>query len=607
MSNFSISNLAISHLLMQYRSGDLSPDTLLPALRTRAKSFLAGNPNHTNPIWISLISEMQLQKYLDRLKQSDIDALPLYGIPFAIKDNIDLANLETTAACPAFSYHPKKNATVVGRLIAAGAIPLGKTNLDQFATGLVGTRSPYGACKNAFDPEWISGGSSSGSAIAVAEGLVSFSLGTDTAGSGRVPAALNKLVGLKPSKGLLSTAGVVPACRTLDCVSIFAQTASDANVVFDVATVFDHADPYSRKNSFENGSRYFSPPQPKRLRLGIPKISQLFWDDNEETEACFNDVLNVLKNEGVEITEIDFDPFLKAAKLLYEGPWVAERYLATQALLNESPESMHPVVRSIVEKGDQARAIDAFSAQYDLQACKASADRELEKLDAILTPTIPSPYRIDELLQNPIQLNSHLGYYTNFMNLLDYAAVAVPTSTLKSSIGFGVTIFHKAFSDKRLLGIAAAMQNIFDEGVNAEKSQLEATDHISVAVCGAHMKGLPLNWQLKERGAAFEYATFTSLNYKLFVLPGGAIARPGLVRVEEAGCAIPLEVWSVPKNYFGSFVSQIPAPLGIGKVELSNGQWVSGFICEPYGLSGARDITDYGGWRNYLDAVIELD
>lgn len=589
-------NLALAALKAAYKNNELSPKELLLALRQQA---LEQADYHA---WITLLSEEQLLNYLSYLDGKDPEQLPLYGVPFAIKDNIDLAGVPTTAACPDFAYTPERSAFVVECLIKAGAIPLGKTNLDQFATGLVGTRSPYGEAKNSFNPDYISGGSSAGSAIATALGQVSFALGTDTAGSGRVPAVLNNLIGHKPSKGLLSTQGVVPACRTLDCVSVFALNTDDAASVMSIAAQYDEADSFARENNYDNLLRYYSNQLPESFVFGVP--SDLAFNGNQETENLFSKSIEQLIQLGGEPVEINFAPFIETAKLLYEGPWVAERWLATESV---SAESMLDVIATIIKNGNAATAADSFSAQYRLQALKKECDRLLNGLAFILTPTTPTVFTREQIAQDPIKNNSILGTYTNFMNLLDYAATAVPVGITEHGVPWGVTLFAQAFSDMKLLSYSGALQKAIGLPQGATDNALpEVTatkvpaikDNISVVVCGAHLEGQPLNWQLIERGATLLEKTTSSENYALYALADGI--RPGMVRNDENGSAIEVEVWSLPKANFGSFVAGIPEPLGIGKVEMADGRWLSGFICEASGLKGARDVTEFKGWRAWL-------
>jgi len=560
-------------------------------------------------IWLYQLSEAELQPYLDALADKDPASTPLWGIPFAIKDNIDLAGVPTTAGCEAFAYRPETSATVVQRLIEAGAIPVGKTNLDQFATGLNGTRSPHGACANAFDADYISGGSSSGSAVAVALGLATFSLGTDTAGSGRVPAAFNNLVGLKPSIGLLPTSGVVPACRSLDCVSIFALNCDDANAVLACAEGLDEADPYSRSNHYDNGARHYGVRQ-GRLRIGRLREADLKFFGDDDFAAAYRQSLAALDDADIDWVEVDYAPFDEAARLLYEGPWVSERYLAIQPMMETQPEQVFPVVRDIIAGGRDPKATDLFRAQYRLNALKRTCWAQVEGLNALLTPTAGRHFTIAELLEEPVRYNSELGYYTNFMNLIDWAAVALPTAFTQSGRPFGVTLSAPAFRDRALLSIANRLQQrlALSQGalqlapLQAANTAVVQRDRIPVAVCGAHLAGLPLNFQLVERDSILLEKTQTSANYRFYALAGGPPFRPGLVRDEQRGVAVEVEVWSVPAAELGSFVADIPAPLGIGKLELADGRWVSGFICETVGLDGAIDISQYGGWKAYLAA-----
>jgi allophanate hydrolase len=587
--------LSIDHLLREYRAARRTPAGVLADIRERAARHEADN------IWIHLLDEAETAPWLEALAQRDPAALPLYGIPFAIKDNIDLAGIPTTAGCPAFSYTPDESAFVVQRLIAAGAVPVGKANLDQFATGLVGTRSPWGATRNAFNPEYISGGSSSGSAVAVTRGLASFALGTDTAGSGRVPAAFNNLVGIKPSRGLLSMRGVVPACRSLDCVSVFTLDCVDAATVMNVVTAFDAQDPYAREAPAAR-------PACPSFRFGVPQDHQLEFFGDDQAAALFRQSAERLRGLGGEMTAIDFGPFLDAARLLYEGPWVAERYAAIESFIESRPDDMLPVTRSIIEPGGALRSVDAFKAQYRLQGLKRRADAAWSELDFIMTPTTGPVYTIEAVNADPVTLNSNLGYYTNFMNLLDYAAVAVPAGWRDNGLPFGVTLFGPAFHDIELLHFAARLHHAGGLTLGATRAPVPApavpagaiAGMIRLMVCGAHMQGLPLNHQLTERGARRVAATRTAPRYRLYALAGGPPWRPGLVRDETNGTSIEVEVWELPLAELGGFMAGVPAPLGIGSVELENGEWCKGFICEPCALATAREITEYGGWRQFL-------
>ena len=596
-------NLSISSLRQAYAAGDLTPAEVMENIRIQAEKYTERN------IWIYSLMEDELAVYLNSLKDKSPETHPLWGVPFAIKDNIDLAGVPTTAACAEFAYTPKQSATVVQHLIDAGAIPVGKTNLDQFATGLNGTRSPYGACQNAFDPEYISGGSSAGSAVSVALGLASFSLGTDTAGSGRVPACFNNLVGTKPSRGLLSNTGVVRACRSLDCVSIFSLNTDDANTVLAVAEGFDETDEYSRENPFANTSRHYGMTK-RPLTVGVLPADQLTFFGDESYEKAYQATMDALAKLDIEFIEVDYAPFLAAAKLLYEGPWVSERYLGTLPLSRDNPDAMMDVIREIIEPGKDLFATDTFASQYRLAELKQQCLKQLQTLDCLIAPTTSKHFTIEEMQANPIVANSQLGQYTNFVNLLDFSAVAIPTHFTEKGLPFGVTLIADHFKDRKLLSIANRIQQALPLPLGASEFPLEPSrytddvtldDRIEVVVCGAHLEGLPLNWQLTERGAHLVEKTSSAAAYRLYALAGGPPYRPGLVFDENNGAAIEVEVWSVPAAEFGSFVAGIPSPLGIGKVSLADGSLRSGFICEPFGLEGAEEITAFGSWRNYMD------
>jgi allophanate hydrolase len=588
-------SLRLDHLRDAYRSGETTLRELLLALREKAAAL---NPDYH--LFIHLLSPEELEPYLTALESRDLESLPLYGVPFAIKDNIDLAGIPTTAACPAFAYVPQRSATVVEQLLALGAVPLGKTNLDQFATGLNGTRTPYGACRNSVLADYPAGGSSAGSPLAVALGVASFALGTDTAGSGRVPAALNNLVGLKATKGLISTAGVVPACRTLDCVTTFTATAREASQLLALTAHLDPRDEYSRRNPQWNDGSAFG--APRRFRFGVPRWQDLEFFGCDEGPQLFREAIKRLEHLGGEAVELDLSPFLEAARLLYEGPWVAERYSVAGDLIEREPDTVLPVIRAVLAKAPTVTGVETFRAQYRLQALKAQCDRMMEALDCVLTPTIGRPVTLAELEAEPLLRNAELGYYTNFMNLLDYAAVAVPSAFMANGLPWGVTLFGRAFTDQYLLGVADALQRqqLPDLPTPAHPAR---HDRARLVVCGAHLEGLALNWQLKQRGAQLIEATHSSPDYRLYALAGGPPLRPGMLRVDEGGVAIEVEVWELPSSELGSFLTGVPAPLGLGKVQLADGRWESGFICEPYGLEGAQDISHLGGWRTYLRSL----
>jgi len=596
-------DLGVAALRQAYAQGRQAPAAVLAAIRDAAAAQA-----HRN-IWIHLLDEAQLQPHLDALAAKDPGTHPLWGIPFAIKDNIDLAGIPTTAACEAFAYTPATSAFVVQRLLDAGAIPVGKTNLDQFATGLNGTRSPWGACRNSFDADYISGGSSSGSAVAVALGLASFSLGSDTAGSGRVPACFNNLVGVKPTRGLLSATGLVPACRSLDTISIFALDADDANAVLAVAEGFDPGDGYSRGNVHANSARYYGRWQAP-LVCGVIADRALQFFGDTAYERAYRRTLEHLAAAGVTLREIDYAPFAEAARLLYEGPWVAERYLAALPLIETAPDALLPVIRRIIEPGGTPRATDLFRAQYRLAALRQACAATLRQVDCLLTPTAGRLFTQDELAREPVLYNTQLGYYTNFMNLLDMAAVAVPTAFTDAGLPFGVTLAGAAFTDRALLSMANHVQQLLPLPRGAtgrappplRSAPCVDGRYVEVVVCGAHLSGLPLNWQLAERDGEFVRTDTTAACYRLYALPGEP-SRPGLLR-DTDGSAIDVEVWRLPAAEFGGFVAAIPAPLGIGKVELAGGGVYPGFVCEPAGVAGAQEITHLGGWRAYLQGEV---
>jgi allophanate hydrolase len=577
-------------------------DTLSPA-QTVARSYLRIR-NYGDPaIFISLRDEKEAIAEAETLKKKDARDLPLFGVPVAVKDNIDVKGIPTTAACPAFSYSPSHDATCVARLREAGAIIIGKTNLDQFATGLVGVRSPYGIPNNPIRGDLIPGGSSSGSAVAVAAGLVPLALGTDTAGSGRVPAMLNNIVGLKPSLGMVSTAGVAPACRTLDCVSIFSLTVDDAVAALAAMAGPDSADPFSRDRPLGQLM-----PLPAKLRLGVPRNGQLIFFGDKASESVYGEAMKRWIALGAELAEFDLEPFYETARLLYEGPWVAERYLVIRNLLASSPDSIHPVTREIIAPGNRLTATETFSALYRLQGLRKIAKRAFANIDAIALPTTPTVYTTKQVLANPIELNSRLGTYTNFVNLLDLCGLALPASMRPDGIPFGITLLAPAGRDALLASIgrifhADTKLSVGARGVThpplATLPALTGGD-LTIAVVGAHMSGMALNGELRSLGARLIEQATTAPDYKLYALPTTP-PKPGMLRVEAGqGAAIKLEVWGLSPSAFGQFVAAIPPPLSIGTIRLADGRNVKGFLVEAAGLEGARDITTFGGWRAYM-------
>ncbi|BAR56545.1 allophanate hydrolase [Bradyrhizobium diazoefficiens] len=577
--------------------------TLTPA-QTIARSYQRIRDHNDPAVFISLRDEKDAIAEAEKLAaRPDAASMPLYGVPVAVKDNIDALGFPTTAACPAFSYTPTHDSTAVERLRAAGAIIIGKTNLDQFATGLVGVRSPYGIPKNSIREDLIPGGSSSGSATAVGAGLVPLSLGTDTAGSGRVPAMLNNIVGLKPSLGMISTAGLVPACRTLDCISVFALTVDDAALALSVMAGPDQADPFSRDRPLGALT-----PFPANLRLGVPRNGQLIFFGDKKAEAAYGDALKRWTALGATLVEFDLEPFYETARLLYEGPWVAERYLVIKNLLASAPEMIHPVTREITAAGARLTAADTFSALYRLQGLRKIAERTFANIDALVLPTAPTAYTTAQVLANPIELNSRLGTYTNFVNLLDLCGLAVPASMRADGIPFGITLLAPAGRDALLASIGRVFHADTRLSVGAKGvaqpalSPLAAggIDEIPIAVVGAHLSGMALNGELKALNGKLIEATKTAPDYKLYALPTTP-PKPGMLRVAAGkGAAIELEIWSLSAAAFGKFVNAIPAPMAIGTIRLADGRSVKGFLVEPEVLGEARDITSYGGWRAYM-------
>ncbi|MFI4980302.1 MAG: allophanate hydrolase [Nevskiales bacterium] len=587
-----------------YRSGQLTPSAAMERLGPLCE---AGDP-----AWIlrretaALVADAQaLEQRLADLG-GDHAKLPLYGVPFAVKDNLDVAGLATTAACREYSHLSAATAPAIQRLLDAGAILLGKTNLDQFATGLVGVRSPYGVVPNSFNPAYISGGSSSGSASVVARGLVPFALGTDTAGSGRVPAGFNNIVGLKPTRGAISSRGMVPACRTLDCVSVFTLTAEDAFSIFSLLAAYDEDDVYSRPPPAAAAVRFGRKP-----RLGIPQAPQWFGDDL--SQRAYAAALVRAEALGAELVPLDLSVLHDTAALLYNGPWIAERYAALEDFISEHADAVHPVVRQIIGRATEMGAVDAFKAEYQRAAFKRAADRLIAAVDALLVPTAPTIYTIEEVMAEPILRNSHLGTYTDFVNLLDWCALAVPAGLREDGLPFGVTLIAPAWQDAALAGFGQRWQMSAPATLGATGRAVPlsgsiappavATGTVRLAVVGAHLGGMPLNRELTERQAVFVEATTTSAQYRLYALPGTVPPKPGLMKSGPGGAPIQVELWDVPLAAFGSFVAGIPSPLGIGTLELADGRLVKGFICEAWAVQGASDITGFGGWRAYIASL----
>jgi allophanate hydrolase len=594
----------VAAIVAAHRAGETTP------ARTIARSFARTRAHDDPAVFISLRAEDEAVAEARQLAKRDPAKLPLYGIPVAVKDNIDVAGLPTTSACPAYAYTPAHDATAVAKLRAAGAIIIGKTNLDQFATGLVGVRSPYGIPRNALRSDLIPGGSSSGSAVAVAAGLVPLALGTDTAGSGRVPAMYNNVVGMKPSVGLVSTAGLVPACRTLDCVSVFALTVDDAMAALGVIAGPDSADPYSRARPLGALSTL-----PASFALGVPQKGQLLFYGDQTAAAAYDRALQRWSDLGARFVEIDLEPFYETARLLYEGPWVAERYLVIRDLIASAPEAVHPVTREIVLSGARQSAADAFSAFYRLESLRRAAERLLAGVDALVLPTAPTTYTVAQVLANPIELNSRLGTYTNFVNLLDLCGLALPASLDSKRTPFGITLLAPSGRDARLASLGRVFHS--DTGlplgalglVQPPLTSLDSglrNGEVATAVVGAHLSGMALNGELKALDGRLLKATTTAHDYRLYAMRGTTPPKPGLLRVEAGlGAAIEVEVWALTTEAFGAFVANVPPPMSIGTLRLVDGSAVKGFLVEPQATVGARDISQYGGWRAFLTEAAE--
>jgi allophanate hydrolase len=576
-----------------YRSGALTPADVI---REAGRRIAARGDDG---VWIALDVDGALAAATALGTEPD-PTRPLWGIPFAVKDNIDVAGWETTAACPGFGYTPDETATAVRKLQEAGAILVGKTNLDQFATGLNGTRSPYGIPRSVSDPSMISGGSSSGSAVAVAGGLVAFALGTDTAGSGRVPAALNGIVGHKPSRGLVSAAGIVPACRSLDCVSVFAHSVGEAAVVVDILAGVDPADPWTRALPGPVGEEVAA----RGLRLAVPAFAEL--SQEHGYDRAWDAALEPLAAAGVDLVEVDLTGFAEAGRLLYDGPWIAERLAGTAEFLDERPEDVHPVIRTLLERGRSISGVDVFRGVDRLRLLERDAAEVLGGVDALLTPTAATTFTVDEMLADPIERNARLGQFTTFGNLLDLAAIAVPTAAGRPDRPFGVSVIVPAGADARAYAVAAALEQVFTPGPiaplevgGAHAGTPLAEPTLAIAVVGAHLSGMPLHGELVALDARLRKTAVTAPEYRLYALDTAPL-KPGLIRVGPGGAAIQVEVYDLPITNVGTFLAGIASPLGLGTVRLGTGEEVHGFLCEPIAVEGARDVSAHGGWRAYV-------
>lgn len=545
-------------------------------------ALTADRAHDDRAIWITRLPEAAVIARARELEAEGAQGRPLWGMPIAVKDNLDVAGLPTTAACPGYAYTATKTAPAVQHLLDAGAILFGKTNLDQFATGLVGTRSPYGVPRNVFDATRVPGGSSSGSAVAVAAGIVPIALGTDTAGSGRVPAAFGNIVGLKPTLGSVSTRGAVPACRSLDTISVFARTMDEALGVQRVIAGFDAADPYARRAPYPHLRRGPAPPAP---RIAVGDVAELC---DTATGAGLARAARALGAEPVDV-----GPFLAIARLLYDGPWVAERSAALREVVETKADCLHPVTRAILEAGLGRRTIDAFDAFHRLAEVRRLAEDLFARYDALLLPTVPFCPTLAEVAADPIGVNSRLGTFTNFVNLCDLAGFAVPAGLGGEGLPVGVTLLGPAWSEGRLAGIADALHRGLTATALPPPAQVDILrpDEAALFCIGAHMSGLPLNHQLTRLGGRFLREARTVPAYRLYALGN----RPGMLRAGN-GAAIAGEVWAIPTAAIGALLGQVPAPLGFGSVALDDGPCL-GFLAEADGVANAEDITHLGGWR----------
>jgi allophanate hydrolase len=584
----------IAGLRAQYASGAVT----VPKIAARV-SELAARAEHA-AAWIHRVPDEVLWAEAHRLQSllasSKASTLPLLGIPFAVKDNIDVAGVPTTAGCPDFAHIPATSAPAVQKLLDAGALFVGKTNLDQFATGLVGTRSPYGACKNPFNSDFITGGSSSGSALAVATGMVSFALGTDTAGSGRVPAAFCNLVGVKPTRGLVSTRGVVPACPGLDCVTVFAQDASNAYTVLHVIEGFDAHDPWSRKKS-EVETRKTSGLS-KGFRFGVPLRGQLDFSGDGEYARLYGMAVERLRALGGIDIAVDIAPLLECARLLYTGPWLAER---AQAIVGPGtygaahPGALLPLLREILAPAASMTAMEAFGGFGALQALRRAAEPLWESVDILLLPTTPTIFTQAQIAEEPLARNAILGRFTNFVNLMDLSAVALPAGFRDDGLPFGITALAPAFCEALLEDAAALWEG------RSTVPKADGTSRTSLLVFGLHLSGQPLNHELLSLGARLESTVHTSARYRMALLKRGEKRLPGIWRQSgSTGVALEGEVWSLPDDQVGAFFARVPQPLCLGSLELADGSWVKGFLAEAVACEAAEDISRYGGWRGWL-------
>eukprot|EP01088_Endostelium_zonatum_P016310 TRINITY_DN4362_c0_g1_i1.p1 TRINITY_DN4362_c0_g1~~TRINITY_DN4362_c0_g1_i1.p1 ORF type:complete len:655 (+),score=172.06 TRINITY_DN4362_c0_g1_i1:76-2040(+) len=622
------SSLQISSLHERYANGQLTVSSLVKDVQKRIQE------NGQDNVWIEHVRQedlndrvAQLQSFVDQ-EPGGMNAVlhryPLFGVPFGVKDNIDVASYPSTSACPDYKYHANESSPAVDKCIAAGAIFMGKQNLDQFATGLVGVRSPYGIPRNAINADYIPGGSSSGSAVSVSAGLVSFALATDTAGSGRVPGSMNNVVGLKPTRGMISNTGMIPACRSLDCMAIYALTADDAFSVYSISKGYDERDEYSRREPpafLQTGGHYYhnfghileerSLTDFKTIRFGVPDAKNLkFFGNTEGMEQVYREAVNKIAGiEGnIKPREINFEPWSRVASVLYDGPWISERLSAIDQFYASHPNSLYPTTKAIMERGKDFSAVDTFKSMRKLEGLRRETEKCWDDIDVLIVPTASTVPTVKEVLADPIRINTNLGYYTNFTNLLDLCGIQVPAGFLPNGMPLGITLIAPAFNDSLLYRIAQIFQA-------ATHLPLGNTGHyiqdkvpirqdasgpvVQLAVVGAHLSGMQLNSQLTDLGAVLLKTTRTASSYRLVDLDG---KKPGLYRTPEGGSSVEVEVWGLPSDKMGRFIENVRSPLGIGNLELVDGTTVKGFVVEEYAAKQAKDITQYGGWRAYKTA-----
>jgi allophanate hydrolase len=610
-----------SHLRSGYRNGDFTVSDILDESLRRINAV-------SQKVFIHLADSETLFREAERLQAlmaSHPDPWshwPLLGMPFAVKDNLDVAGMPTSAACPALAKKAQQSAVTVQRILNAGGLCLGKTNMDQLATGLVGVRSPYGICHNAFNADYIAGGSSSGSGLAVSLGFCAFALGTDTAGSGRVPAAYGNTVGLKPTRGLLSARGLLPACPSLDCVSIFTLLADDASEVLAVTSAFDSEDPWSRpkpqatENNVTKATSNAAKPW-QGLRLGIPHPGQLDFSDDKDYAKCYDAAVELAQSLGARCLGYDLGPLLEAAQLLYQGPWIAERYASIAENIAPDSADLLPVLREILSSGSQRNAIEVFRAQQRLQVLRRASEKIFSACDILLLPTVPTLFTLAQIAAEPIKRNSELGRFTNFVNLLDLAAIAVPAAFTAKDLPFGVTLIAPAFQDDALLQLASAWQRATGLGLGAGQWQIPepllpaahlktynpnvtVSSMVPLLVFGLHLQGQPLAPEMENLEAIWVGETRTAPGYAMHLIVKGDRRLPGVLRAHGAAGNLLGEIWNVPSPALGSFIQGIKAPLSLGWIELADGGSILGFLTEADAIKESLDITALGGWKAYL-------